>query len=99
MHPQHHRLLLYSLLAMVIGIALASGGYWAFWNYFLKYRPTTLVKSQGDIQRLLDEADWVSPGRGGSRGGRGRSLTRAGASVVAEAARVLARDIRRSALR
>jgi hypothetical protein len=61
----HHRLLLSSLMAMVIGGVLAAGGYWAYFNFYARFQPVTITKNQADIERLLAEGDWVSPGRTG----------------------------------
>jgi hypothetical protein len=61
----HHRLLMFSLLAMVIGGVLAAGGYWAYFNFYARFQPVTITKNQADIERLLAEGDWVSPGRTG----------------------------------
>ncbi|MDO1559330.1 hypothetical protein Q0812_07805 [Brevundimonas sp. 2R-24] len=60
------RFLVFSLIAAVIGVLLAGGGYWAYWNYFARYRPVTLAKNQAEIQRLLESASWIAPlGEGG----------------------------------
>jgi hypothetical protein len=59
------RFLIWSVLAMVIGLALAGGGYWAHWNFYARFQPVTITRNQAEIQRLLDEASWVSAGGGG----------------------------------
>lgn len=59
------RFLLFSLLAVVLGASVAGGGYWAYWNFYARWRPVTIVKNQADIQKLLDAAGAVSPGRTG----------------------------------
>ncbi|WP_205598413.1 hypothetical protein, partial [Caulobacter sp. 17J65-9] len=58
----HHRFLLYSLLAAVLGLSLAGGGYWGYWNYYARFQPVLITKNQSDIQKILDESGWVSPG-------------------------------------
>lgn len=59
------RFLLFSLLAVVLGAAVAGGGYWAYWNYYARWRPVTIVKDQAEIQNLLQSAGWASSGRTG----------------------------------
>ncbi|WP_426041407.1 hypothetical protein [Brevundimonas sp. TWP2-3-4b1] len=59
------RFLIWSALAVVIGLALAGGGYWAYWNFYARFQPVTISRNQAEIQRLLDEASWVSGGGGG----------------------------------
>jgi hypothetical protein len=66
MEQHHHRFLFFSLVAVVLGGLITGGGYWAYWNFYERFRPVTIAKNQVEIQRLLDEADWVSPGRGGA---------------------------------
>lgn len=60
------RFLLFSLLAVVIGAFVAGGGYWAYWNYYARWRPVTIVKDQDEIQKLLEAAGAVSPQRTGA---------------------------------
>ncbi|MBX7248611.1 MAG: alanine and proline-rich secreted protein Apa [Caulobacteraceae bacterium] len=62
---QLRRFLLFSLLAVVLGASVAGGGYWAYWNFYARWRPVTIVKNQAEIQKLLDAAGAVSPGRTG----------------------------------
>lgn len=59
------RFLIWSALAVVIGLALAGTGYWAYWNFYARFQPVTLNRNQAEIQRLLDEASWLSEGGGG----------------------------------
>ena len=59
------RFLMFSLVAVVLGAVLAGVGYWAYWNYYARFRPVTIVKHQAEIQKLLDQAGWVSPQRSG----------------------------------
>ncbi len=59
------RFLIWSALAVVIGLAIAGGGYWAYWNFYARFQPVTVTRNQADIQRLLDEASWLSGGGGG----------------------------------
>ena len=59
------RFLIWSALSVVIGLALAGAGYWAYWNFYARFQPVTVSRNQAEIQRLLDEASWVSAGGGG----------------------------------
>lgn len=59
------RFLIWSALAAVIGLVLAGVAYWAYWNYYARFQPVTVTRNQAEIQRLLDEASWVSAGGGG----------------------------------
>lgn len=59
------RLLIWSALAALVGLILAGVGYWAYWNFYSRFQPVTITRDQAEIQRLLDEASWVSGGGGG----------------------------------
>ncbi|MEH6664867.1 MAG: hypothetical protein V7678_08435 [Brevundimonas sp.] len=59
------RFLVWSALALVIGLGLAGGGYWAYWNFYARFQPVVIQRDQAEIQRLLDEASWISAGGGG----------------------------------
>ncbi len=59
------RFLIWSALAVVIGLAIAGTGYWAYWNFYARFQPVTVTRNQAEIQRLLDEASWLSGGGGG----------------------------------
>ncbi|WP_262422543.1 hypothetical protein [Brevundimonas denitrificans] len=59
------RFLVWSALALIIGLGLAGGGYWAYWNFYARFQPVVIQRDQAEIQRLLDEASWISPGGGG----------------------------------
>lgn len=58
------RFLIWSGLAVVIGLVLAVGGYLAYDQLYARFQPVTVARNQGQIQRLLDEASWVSAGGG-----------------------------------
>lgn len=54
------------LMALVVIVPVVVGaGYWLIWDHFFKYEPITIKQNQAEIQKLLDEADYVSPGRNG----------------------------------
>ena len=38
---------LWAALALVVVVAI--GGYWAFWNFELRWRPKTITKNQAEI--------------------------------------------------
>lgn len=59
------RFFVWSALAAVVGLLLAGGGYWAYWSFYARFQPVTITRNQAEIQRLLDEASWVSSGGGG----------------------------------
>ncbi len=59
------RFLIWSALSVVIGLVLAGVGYWAYWNFYARFQPVAISRNQAEIQRLLDEASWVSGGGGG----------------------------------
>lgn len=50
------------LVLVVIGAAA-----WAIWNFELRWRPTTIVRHQAEITRLLESAGWISSGQAGAR--------------------------------
>jgi len=56
------RFLLWSLFAVVLGLLVAGGAYWAYWNFYARFQPVTIRKHQAEIQTLLDRSGWVSPG-------------------------------------
>ena len=58
----------FRLIAGLVLIALVAGsGYWAVWNYELRWRPNTIVRHQAEITRILDGSGWVSPTRTGKK--------------------------------
>ena len=59
------RFFIWSALAALIGLILAGVAYWAYWNFYSRFQPVTITRNQAEIQRLLDEASWVSGGGGG----------------------------------
>jgi hypothetical protein len=59
------KFLIWTGVIMLLAAALAGGGYWAWWNYYARWRPVTITENQAEIQRLLDRASYVSPGASG----------------------------------
>ena len=59
------RFFVWSALAALIGVLLAGGGYWAYWNFHARFQPVLIDQNQAEIQKLLDSASWVSAGGGG----------------------------------
>ena len=59
------RFFVWSALAAVIGLVVAGGGYWAYWNFHARFQPVTVTRNQAEIQKLLDESSWLSGGGGG----------------------------------
>ncbi len=59
------RFFVWSALAALIGVLLAGGGYWAYWNFYARFQPVLIDVHQAEIQKLLDSASWVSAGGGG----------------------------------
>jgi hypothetical protein len=47
---------------LVLLLAVAAAGYWAVWNYELRWRPKTITRHQAEISRILQTSGWVSPG-------------------------------------
>jgi len=93
------RFLIWSGLAVVIGLVLAIGGYLAYDHFYARFQPVTITRNQGEIQRLLDESSWVSPGGGGDQplyiiGYRDSGPTRAYEQQEAEKLRAGGVDVR-----
>lgn len=59
------RFFVWSALAAVIGLLLALAGAWAYNHFYARFLPVTVTRNQAEVQRLLDEASWVSAGGGG----------------------------------
>jgi hypothetical protein len=54
-------------LWLLLILILAGAGYWALWNYDLRWRPHTITKHQAEIAKALEQAGWVSPGNKGQK--------------------------------
>lgn len=58
------RFLIWSGLAVLIGLALAVAGVWAYNHFYARFQPVTIDRNAAEIQQLLDRASWVSAGGG-----------------------------------
>jgi hypothetical protein len=65
MQTHHYRFLVASIVSTLIALVVAGGGFWAYEYFWARFQPIVLKKDESAIQRLLDEGDWVSPGRKG----------------------------------
>lgn len=54
-------------LALALVVLIAGGGYWAVWNYDLRWRPKTVTKHQAEISKILEDSGWASPGLNGQK--------------------------------
>ncbi len=54
-------------VSLALVLALAGGGFWAYWNYDLRWRPKTIDKHQAEIAAVLQPAGWVEPGLQGPK--------------------------------
>jgi len=61
----NRKVILWLMALVVIVPVLVGAGYWLIWDHFYKYQPVTIKQNQAEIQKLLDQVDYVSPGRGG----------------------------------
>lgn len=59
------RFFIWSALAAVIGLILSGVAYYLYWTNYARFQPVTVTRNQAEIQRLLEEASWVSAGGGG----------------------------------
>ncbi|MDQ1154896.1 hypothetical protein [Brevundimonas sp. SORGH_AS_0993] len=60
------RFFFWSVLSALMGVVLAGVGFGAFWMLHARFEPVVLPTANAEgVQRLLDEASWVSDGAGG----------------------------------
>lgn len=59
------RFFVWSALAALVGLLIAGGGYWAYWQFHARFQPVVVDRNQGAVQTLLDGSGWVSGGGGG----------------------------------
>ena len=46
---------------LILVLAIAGAGGWAYWDHELRWRPKTITKHQAEIVKLLETSGWVSP--------------------------------------
>lgn len=51
-----------AIVALLLVLAVAIAGAWAYWNFDLRWRPKTITKHQQEIAQILEGAGWASPG-------------------------------------
>lgn len=54
-------------LVVILGLAAAGWGAWAYWDHDVRWRPKTITKHQAEIARILERSGWVSPGLQGPK--------------------------------
>jgi hypothetical protein len=52
---------------LVLVVAMVGAGFWAWWNFDLRWRPKTITKHQAEITKILEQSGWVSPGLTGKK--------------------------------
>ena len=60
------RFLVWTILLILLGLALGVGGWWAYNHYIARFQPVSVTRNQAEIQRELDQASWLSDGSGGA---------------------------------
>ena len=48
-------------------VVVIGAGWWALWNFELRWRPKTITKNQAEIAKILESSGWVSPGLKGPK--------------------------------
>lgn len=48
-------------------VVVIGAGWWAWWNFELRWRPKTITKNQAEIAKILEGSGWVSPGLKGPK--------------------------------
>ena len=59
------RFLIWSGLAALIGLVLAVVGVWAYGHFYARFQPVTIDRNQAEVERLLQQASWISDSEGG----------------------------------
>jgi hypothetical protein len=62
---RRRQVLFWALVAILVGALVAGALHWLYWNQTGRYRPVTLTRNLVEIQRMLDQGGWVSPGGDG----------------------------------
>lgn len=57
--------LLYAILILVTTAVLGCIGYWAYWNFFIRWSPITVTQNQKQIQTLLEQSGFAASGKEG----------------------------------
>lgn len=61
------RFFIWSVLAALAGLLMAGAGFGVYWALNARFQPVVIGgEASAEIQRLLDEASWVSDGAGGT---------------------------------
>lgn len=53
--------------SLVLIVALIGGGWFAWWNYELRWRPHVITKHNAEITKILETSGWASPGASGAK--------------------------------
>ncbi|NGM51540.1 hypothetical protein G5B46_18160 [Caulobacter sp. 602-2] len=48
-------------------VVVIGAGWWAWWNFELRWRPKTITRNQAEIAKILEGSGWVSPGLKGPK--------------------------------
>ncbi len=48
-------------------VVVIGAGWWAWWNFELRWRPKTITRNQAEIAKILEGSGWVSPGLPGPK--------------------------------
>ncbi|MBW8880595.1 MAG: hypothetical protein JF615_03965 [Asticcacaulis sp.] len=61
----NRKILLWLMALVVIVPAVLGAGYWVYWDRYIRYAPVTItsVEDLPKIQKLLDQADYLTPGK------------------------------------
>lgn len=57
--------ILYAILFLTTAAVLGIAGYWAYWNFFMRWQPVTITQKQKEIQELLDASGYAASGKEG----------------------------------
>ncbi|ESQ80844.1 hypothetical protein [Asticcacaulis sp. YBE204] len=57
--------ILYAILILLTVTVLGGIGYWAYWNFFIRWSPITVTQNQKEIQTLLESSGFAASGKEG----------------------------------
>ncbi|MDC7682963.1 hypothetical protein PQU92_06730 [Asticcacaulis sp. BYS171W] len=57
--------ILYAIFVLLTVTVLGGVGYWAYWNFFIRWSPITVTQNQKEIQTLLDASGFAASGKEG----------------------------------